>query len=256
MARPLPHLDLGEGPPMVILPGYAMRPRTYRDLGMLLASRCRVVIPDTFDGPSPWRPEAIVSGLKATLEYLEIDRATLIGHSFGGGLELEFAVAHPRSVVELVFADTLAMSREWMLAAEALHPTHLLWMATPRAIIDFFESWLLHSRHLMSAAWWGFRSDRRQQVAAVKAMGIPSHVLWAARDSLLNRSDGREFATDLGASFQVVASPAGAGRIDHDWMYRHPELFVGELDKVGLVALGSGDGRVSALRRAPADSRP
>jgi pimeloyl-ACP methyl ester carboxylesterase len=234
----------------VILPGFAMRPRTYKRLGELLAARCRVVIPDVFDGPSPWRPEAVVEGLKATLEYLEIDRASLIGHSFGGAIELELAVTFPGSVVETVFADTLAMSREWMLAAEAVHPLHLMWMATPVAITSFFESWLIHAQHLMSAAWWGFRSDRRRQVAMVREMGLPCHVLWADRDSLLSRSDGLQFAEDLGASFHVVHSPYGRGRIDHDWMYRHPELFVSELEKLGLAALGGEDGRVFADRAA------
>jgi pimeloyl-ACP methyl ester carboxylesterase len=253
MARRLPHLDLGGGPPVVILPGYAMRPRTYQALASLLASQCRVIIPDIYDGPSPWRSDGVVADLHATLEYLEIDRATLIGHSFGGGIELEFAVAHPRSVVELVFGDTLAMSREWMLAAEALHPLHLIWLATPIAITSFFESWLRHPGHLVSAAWWGFKSDRREQVATIKALGIPCHVVWAERDSLLARADGLQFAEDLGASFDVVRAAPHGGRIDHDWMYRHPELFMAQLEKLDLVALGGGDGRVAGLSPTATD---
>jgi pimeloyl-ACP methyl ester carboxylesterase len=249
MPRLLSYLELGAGPPVVILPGYAMRPWTYRAVGTLLASRCRVIIPDLFDCEGPWRPQTVVEELKTTLDYLEADHVTLIGHSFGGAVELEFTVAYPRSVIELVFTDTLAMSREWMLAAEALRPMHLVWMATPVAIASFVDSWLKHPRQLVDAAWWGFRSDRREHVGTVAGMDLPCHVLWADRDSLLSRPDGRQFAADLGASFHVVRSAQG-GRIDHDWMYRHPELFVAELDKLGLRALAvpllNAPGRIPA----------
>jgi hypothetical protein len=80
-------------------------------------------------------------------------------------------------------------------------------------------------------------SDRRQEVATIARAGLPCHVLWANRDTLLNRQDGAEFARDLGASFTVVNRPAGAGPVDHDWMYRYPALFVEYLDKLGLAAL-------------------
>jgi hypothetical protein len=74
---------------------------------------------------------------------------------------------------------------------------------------------------------------------------IPAHVLWAKRDSLLRRSDGEEFARQLGASFDVCRAP---GYVDHDWMYRHPRLFVEYLDRLGLSAFGNA-------QSAPGDVR-
>ena len=144
----------------------------------------------------------------------------------------------PERVVELVFADTLAVSREWVLAREALsHPWRLLGMATPRAAIDFMRSWVEHPRQLVDAAWWGFTSGRSEDIQRIAKAGIPAHVLWANRDSLLNRQDGQEFARELHASFTVVDAP---GYIDHDWMYRHPQLFVEHLDRLGLRVLTPG----------------
>ena len=66
--------------------------------------------------------------------------------------------------------------------------------------------------------------------------GVRSHVLWAERDTLLSRDEGRRFAHDLRATFEV-ASGDGADPIDHDWMYRHPRLFVHHLERLGLAAL-------------------
>jgi pimeloyl-ACP methyl ester carboxylesterase len=235
------------GPPIVLLQGFALQPRTYLDLAVRLAEQCRVVVPPLFALPGgSWSADQVLDDLEATFDHLGFDQVTMVGHSFGGGVELHYAARHPGRVRELVFVDTLAMSHEWSLAAEALHPVHLLWMATRRAAVDFTASVLSHPRSLAQAGWWGFRSDRRQEVAAVAATGIPCHVLWAERDSLLTRSDGASFAADLGATFTVVR---GHDRrpVDHDWLYRHPSLAVEELERLGLSALG-GRSRSNAPR--------
>ncbi|HZU78805.1 MAG TPA: alpha/beta hydrolase, partial [Acidimicrobiales bacterium] len=172
-----------------------------------------------------------------TLDALGLERITCIGHSFGGGLEVGFAGDHPERVEELVFSDTLAVSEEWGLADEALrHPLGLLQLATPQAASAFALSWALHPRQMVAAAWWGFRSRRHDHVEAIAEAGIPAHVLWANRDSILSQQDGRQFAKALGASFTVASSAEGRP-IDHDWMFQDPELFLEHLDALDLRAL-------------------
>ena len=61
--------------------------------------------------------------------------------------------------------------------------------------------------------------------------------LWAERDSILMRSDGKNFARDLCGTFTVASRPPGYGRIDHDWMFDDPELFAAHLDELGLRVL-------------------
>ena len=60
---------------------------------------------------------------------------------------------------------------------------------------------------------------------------------WAERDSILQQSDGEDFARDLHATFNTVKRPPGYGRIDHDWMFDDPELFVAHLEALGLQVL-------------------
>ena len=79
--------------------------------------------------------------------------------------------------------------------------------------------------------------DRTADIGTVVAAGIPCHVLWAERDTLLRRSDGQDFARDLHATFDVVNRPPGYGRVDHDWMFDDPELFASHLDALGLRVL-------------------
>ena len=230
-------VDVGEGSPVVLLHGFAMRPATYGRLADLLAQRCRVVIPDLFAIRGPWSYPLVLDAFVATLDRLELEDVTLLGHSFGGGIELGFATRFPGRVVELVFSDTLAVSHEWGLADEALrHPVGLLRLATPAAAGAFARSWLEHPGQLVSAAWWGFTSGRDSDTEAVARAGLPAHVLWANRDSILSRDDGRQFARELNASFTVASAP-DRRPIDHDWMFQDPELFVHHLDELKLSAL-------------------
>jgi len=236
-------VDLGEGPALVLLHGFAMRPATYAALARLLAERCRVVVPDLFDVRGQWRHDRVVDAFTATLDRLGIDRATLVGHSFGGALELGFASQFPDRVVELVFSDTLAASRELRLGAEALrHPLRLLRLATPTAAAAFASTWAEHPRQLVDAAWWGFRSSREFDSRVVARAGITAHVLWANRDSVLSQGDGRRFAQELAASFTVAAGRPGQV-LDHDWMFQQPRLFRHHLEGLGLRAFGAARGR-------------
>ncbi|MGH9029725.1 MAG: alpha/beta fold hydrolase [Acidimicrobiales bacterium] len=235
---PVP-IDVGDGAAVVLLHGFAMTPATYRRTAQLIARRARVVVPDLFAVRGPWRYEVVLGYLTNTLDELGLEQVTMIGHSFGGGLELGFAATRPGRVTELVFSDTLAVSREWGLADEALrHPARLLRLATPEATSAFAKSWVLHPRQMVQAGWWGFRSERADDIDTIVAAGIPAHVLWASRDSILDRRDGREFARRLGASF-TVAKVGGTKPVDHDWMFQQPELFVSHLEKLGLRAFAS-----------------
>ncbi len=230
-------IDTGVGFPLVLLHGFAMRPAVYRPLADLLATRCRVLVPDLFAVHGRWRYSKVVDALCETLDHLGLDGVSLLGHSFGGGIELGFASRWPDRVVELVFSDTLAASREWTLAHEVLrHPIALLRLATPNAASAFVRTSVDHPRQLVGAAWWGFTSGRETDAKEVARAGIPAHVLWANRDSILNGSDGRRLAHELHATFTVASAPDGRP-MDHDWMFQEPDVFFDHLLDLGLKAL-------------------
>jgi len=235
--KPLPvGLDIGTGRAVVMLPGFAMTPGLYRPTAELLAQRCRVVVVDIYRIRGPWRHDEIVDRLEATIKDRRCMRISLIGHSFAVGVELAFATRFPEHVRELVFADTLAASRRIGLADEAMrHPVRFLWMATPAAAWSFGSTSVTHPRQVVEAAWYGFRSGRARDCERVVELGIPAHVLWANRDSILTQADGRAFADELHASFNVVKSPDGKP-VDHDWIYRHPQLFFDHVDQLDLLA--------------------
>jgi pimeloyl-ACP methyl ester carboxylesterase len=74
-------------------------------LAPLLAKHFKVI---TFDGrgagksPLPVGPVNYIQELLHLLDHLEIDQATLLGHSMGGQIVTEFALLYPNRVTELV----------------------------------------------------------------------------------------------------------------------------------------------------------
>ena len=235
--KQLRRIVIGDGPALVLLHGFAMQPRTYLPLARLLADRVKVVIPAIFDCPGGWSFSRILDRVEAMLDEEGLEKVSLLGHSFGGGIELGFAARHPERVVECVFADTLAVRERFSLAEEALrHPLGLLNMATPPAAAAFFQSVFTHPLQLAEAGLWGFVTDRTVDMEHVVAAHIPCHVLWANRDTLLCRSDGEEFAYSLGATFTVAADPV----VDHDWMFDDPDLFAEHLEALNLKVLSQG----------------
>jgi pimeloyl-ACP methyl ester carboxylesterase len=240
-------VDTGNGAVIVVLTGFAMPPSLYRPTAELLGRWCRVVVPDIYRVRGRWRRDDIVDRLAATLADIDANRATIIGHSFAGGIELSYAARFPGRIRELVFADTLCTSREFRLANEATrHPARLLWMATPSAARSFAETAITHPRQMLEAGWFGFTSSRRLDIERVARLGIRSHVLWANRDSILRRTDGADMARELGASLTVATATDGKA-VDHDWVYRHPDLFVDHVQQLDLDALRTGCGSRGAV---------
>ncbi len=236
IARPLPGLDEGSGPAILLLHGFGMDPEAYRPTVELLARRTRVVAPDLFALPERWTYLHALDCLEATLDAAGLDRVTVLGHSFGGALELGFAARRPERVVECVFSDTLALDERLSLAIEAVHPLGIARMVTRRAIGAFVHTTATHPLQLARAALWAFAHDRDPEIDDIVRAGVPCHVLWAERDTILARADGQAFADRLHATFTVAERPAGYAPIDHDWMFDDPELFVAHLEALPLAA--------------------
>jgi pimeloyl-ACP methyl ester carboxylesterase len=98
---------VGSGPPLVYVPGldgsgellFAQEPelaRRYR----LLRTRSRA---DRTFGYAD-----LVDDVAAALDAEKVERATILGESFGGTVALRFALAHPERVARLVLVSTFA----------------------------------------------------------------------------------------------------------------------------------------------------
>lgn len=101
---------LGEGRPLVCLPGGPGRTVEYLgDLGGLASSR-RLVLPDTRGtgasqdaaDPESYRCDRLVADVEGLHEHLGFERIDLLGHSAAAGLAILYAAAHPDRIDHLV----------------------------------------------------------------------------------------------------------------------------------------------------------
>jgi pimeloyl-ACP methyl ester carboxylesterase len=104
---------LGDGPPLVCLPGGPGRTGEYfGDLGGLARSR-RLIIPDTRGtgqsadaaDPQSYRCDRLVGDVEALRAHLGLDRMDLLAHSAAGNLAVLYAATHPGRLEHLVLLD-------------------------------------------------------------------------------------------------------------------------------------------------------
>ena len=101
---------LGDGPPLVCLPGGPGRACEYfGDLGGLSRFR-QLIMPDTrgtgesadASDPLSYRCDRLVGDVEALRAYLGLDRMDLLGHSAAGDLATLYAAAYPQRVAHLI----------------------------------------------------------------------------------------------------------------------------------------------------------
>ncbi|MGX1881578.1 alpha/beta fold hydrolase [Streptomyces sp. NPDC055287] len=107
---------VGEGEPLICLPGGAMRASAYLgDLGGLSAHRQLVLLDLRGTGdsavpadPATYRCERLVADVEALREHLGLERVDLLAHSAGANLGMLYAAAHPARVRRLALVTPTA----------------------------------------------------------------------------------------------------------------------------------------------------
>jgi pimeloyl-ACP methyl ester carboxylesterase len=100
---------VGRGPAVVLVHGGLVDSRMWDDQMGPLSKRYRVVRYDLRGYGKSAAPDAKFSpteDLRALLDYLKIDKATLVGLSLGGMIAADFALEHPERVERLVLSGS------------------------------------------------------------------------------------------------------------------------------------------------------
>ena len=101
-------VKVGEGPALLLLHGLGCDHTTWDPVIRDLAKRYTVVAPDLLGHGASAKPRADYSvggyanGMRDLLTVLGIDKVTVVGHSFGGGVAMQFAYQFPERTERMV----------------------------------------------------------------------------------------------------------------------------------------------------------
>jgi len=108
----------GEGPALLLLHGIGANLHTWDPVFAPLAARHLVVAPDLLghgDSDKPrveYSPASFANAIRDFLAVLNVPRVTIVGHSFGGGVAMQFAYQFPEAVERIVLVATGGLGRE------------------------------------------------------------------------------------------------------------------------------------------------
>ena len=111
------YLDSGEGPAVLFIHGLTGSSRNWAHLVDMLNTDHRILVPDLHGHGASAKPmgdyslSAHAATLRDLLDRLGIDRVTLVGHSLGGGIAMQFCYLFPERVERLVLVASGGFGR-------------------------------------------------------------------------------------------------------------------------------------------------
>jgi pimeloyl-ACP methyl ester carboxylesterase len=112
------YVRTGSGPALLLLHGLACDHTTWYPVIRRLARHYTVIAPDLLGHGLSDKPRAdytlggYANGMRDLLTLLGIDKATVIGHSFGGGVAMQFAYQFPERTARMLLVAPGGLGRE------------------------------------------------------------------------------------------------------------------------------------------------
>jgi len=119
----------GSGPALLLLHGLGCDHTTWLPVLDSLARRYTVIAPDLLGHGDSDKPRAdysvggFANGMRDLLTVLGVDKATVVGHSFGGGVAMQFAYQFPERTERLVLVGSGGLGPEVSAAIRAITTT-------------------------------------------------------------------------------------------------------------------------------------
>ncbi|MGI9210032.1 MAG: alpha/beta fold hydrolase [Rhodococcus sp. (in: high G+C Gram-positive bacteria)] len=108
----------GSGPALLLIHGIGDNSSTWTDVIPHLAEKYTVIAPDLLGHGRSDKPRADYSvaayanGMRDLLSVLGIDKVTVVGHSLGGGVAMQFAYQFPGRVERLVLVSSGGVTKD------------------------------------------------------------------------------------------------------------------------------------------------
>ena len=233
------HVEEGSGPALILVHGGGTWLYSFRHNLAPLAQTHRVIALDMpghgytrRESPGPRydfeTTDRILGGL---LDAKGIDKASIVGHSWGGGWALHFAQSHPERVDKLVLIGSSGLPArdrlEWELLkvplvgdalAALFRRKHVrsgllaafadASLVTPEMVDEVYAP-VSRPENRRAQVAYARNLDWRETQAQMDRMQTPTLVLWGDQDAYLDIEDGRALAAAIPQALHEVISLAG-----------------------------------------------
>jgi pimeloyl-ACP methyl ester carboxylesterase len=138
----------GSGPPVVLIHGMVNSSRHWEAVALRLADAYTVIAPDLIGhGDSAavrgdYSLGAHAASIRDLLAAIGVDRATIVGHSLGGGVAMQFFYQFPQRTERLVLVSSGGLGREvspLLRGAAMPGAAALVWLAAHPRLLSAFE---------------------------------------------------------------------------------------------------------------------
>lgn len=223
----LSYVDSGSGPVVLFIHGILGSQRQWEHLIDRMDDDHRVLLPDLFGHGESAKPfgdyslSAHAAAMRDLLDHLGIERVTLVGHSLGGGIAMQFFYLFPERVERLVLVSSGGLGREVsMLLRSATLPgaAQVLSVVASAPVLSRVEALGRGASKVgwrpgadVTAVWRGFsslgdRESRRAFLATTRAvidiggqsisahdhlqgaLPIPTMIVWGTNDRMIPAS--------------------------------------------------------------------
>jgi pimeloyl-ACP methyl ester carboxylesterase len=227
--HPVAYYAAGSGPGVLLVHGITSSADAWRRVIPVLAERHTVVAPDLLGHGGSAKPRgdyslgAYASGLRDLLAALGHERATVVGHSMGGGIAMQLAYQFPERVERMALVSSGGLGKEVGLVLRAATLPGAEWVLPvitrrgPRDVIGAASALMgrlgIRTRADVRGTAFGLRSlsdpeARRaflhtarsildgsgQRVSATDrlylAEGMPTMIIWGERDPMIPVAHG------------------------------------------------------------------
>ena len=239
--------DVGQGSVVLLVHGMGGSSQTWREVLPHLSARHRVIAPDLIGHGQSDKPRtdyslgAFAVWLRDLLDQLGVSRMTLVGHSLGGGVAMQFAHQHPEYIERLVLISSGGLGPELghtLRLMSAPGAEFVLPVIAPQKVVaagERLRGWLasMGVRSAQADETWNayisladpktrtaflrtLRSVvdyRGQAVSAFNKMhfteGLPTLLIWGEQDRLIPAAHGRDAHEALPGSRLVTLAGVG-----------------------------------------------
>lgn len=220
----LSYVDSGTGPVVLFIHGILGSQKQWAHLVDKMDDEHRVLVPDLFGHGDSAKPvgdyslSAHAATMRDLLDHLGIERVTLVGHSLGGGIAMQFFYLFPERVERLVLVASGGLGREVnpiLRSATLPLAEQVLSVAASTHVLSRLETLGKGAARVgwrpgadLSAIWHGFTSlgdgeSRRAFLATTRAvidlggqsisahdylesvLPIPTMIVWGSKDRMI-----------------------------------------------------------------------